>query len=213
MIENCLNCKIQFVLKKYVKYRQKKRGGNSGKFCSSKCFDSYRRVEIFVNCGNCDKEIKTIKSIINKSKSGKVFCSQSCSASYNNKFKLKERKKCLECNKNIAIANKKYCSNKCQGVFQFKEKIKNNNFSSKTAKKYLVLLNNCCSICNLGNIWNNKEIVLVLDHIDGNSENNNLSNLRLVCPNCDSQLPTFKSKNNGNGRAYRRQRYKEGKSY
>lgn len=61
--------------------------------------------------------------------------------------------------------------------------------------------------------WNNKDIVLILDHIDGNPDNNNPSNLRLVCPNCDSQLPTFKSKNKGNGRAYRRLRYKEGKSY
>ena len=40
-----------------------------------------------------------------------------------------------------------------------------------------------------------------------------LDNLRLVCPNCDSQLPTFKGRNTGNGRYYRRQRYKAGKSY
>jgi hypothetical protein len=34
-----------------------------------------------------------------------------------------------------------------------------------------------------------------------------------VCPNCDSQHPTFKSRNRGNGRAWRRQRYADGKSY
>jgi hypothetical protein len=54
---------------------------------------------------------------------------------------------------------------------------------------------------------------LVLDHIDGNPTNNCRENLRLVCPNCDSQLATYKSRNRGNGRHYRRQRYADGQSY
>jgi hypothetical protein len=58
-----------------------------------------------------------------------------------------------------------------------------------------------------------RPLVLVLDHIDGNSENNRRDNLRLVCPNCDSQLPTFKMRNKGKGRYSRRQRYAEGRSY
>ena len=52
-----------------------------------------------------------------------------------------------------------------------------------------------------------------MDHIDGNSDNWMDNNLRLVCGNCDMQLPTYKSKNLGNGRYKRRQRYLEGKSY
>ena len=41
----------------------------------------------------------------------------------------------------------------------------------------------------------------IIDHIDGDASNNMPDNFRLVCPNCDSQLPTFKARNTGNGRA------------
>ena len=58
-----------------------------------------------------------------------------------------------------------------------------------------------------------EEGVDILDHVDGDASNNRRENLRLVCPNCDSQLPTFKARNRGNGQAWRRQRYADGKSY
>jgi hypothetical protein len=69
-----------------------------------------------------------------------------------------------------------------------------------------------CSICHVTE-WMGQSVPLVLDHIDGNSTNNTQYNLRLVCGNCDMQLPTYKSKNKGSGRYSRRQRYAEGKSY
>ena len=59
--------------------------------------------------------------------------------------------------------------------------------------------------------WMGKPIPLVLDHIDGNSDNFKLTNLRLVCGNCDMQLPTYKSKNkNSNTKnTYRSKKRKE----
>ena len=82
----------------------------------------------------------------------------------------------------------------------------------KHVKRYLIATNgHCCSICNITN-WNNKLVPLVCDHIDGNSNNSELNNFRLVCCNCDAQLPTYKSKNRGNGRVYDRKRYHKIKS-
>lgn len=51
-----------------------------------------------------------------------------------------------------------------------------------------------CSICGLPPFWNNQELTLTLDHINGCNKDNRLENLRWVCPNCDRQLPTFAGK-------------------
>lgn len=53
-----------------------------------------------------------------------------------------------------------------------------------------------CCCCNLST-WQEQPIPLELDHIDGNKNNNNLSNLRLLCPNCHALTPTYRGKNIG----------------
>ena len=70
-----------------------------------------------------------------------------------------------------------------------------------------------CALCAMPDEWQGMPLVFVLDHIDGDSTNNRRANLRLVCPNCDAQLPTFKNRNYGRGRFSRRVRYADGKSF
>lgn len=52
---------------------------------------------------------------------------------------------------------------------------------------------NKCECCGITE-WNDIPISMQLDHIDGDSHNHLLSNLRMLCPNCHSQTPTFSGK-------------------
>jgi leucyl aminopeptidase len=52
-----------------------------------------------------------------------------------------------------------------------------------------------CEICSQGENWKGKKMSLILDHIDGDHYNNELNNLRIVCPNCNATLDTHCGKN------------------
>lgn len=166
-------------------------------------------------CQECGKEIDYAHRH-NK------FCSKSCSAKHNNPLR-KQKKYCLFCGKLIS-KNKIYCNNQCQQNFEwnktknkilktgFFEKCSNGEASRRLVKRFLIERDgHKCQIC--GNTeWMGQPIPLIVDHIDGNSENSSVDNFRLICGNCNMQTNTFAGKNRHHGRFWRRQRYKEGKS-
>lgn len=51
-----------------------------------------------------------------------------------------------------------------------------------------------CYNCN-NEEWLGEPTPLELHHIDGNSKNNNLSNLQLLCPNCHSLTSNYRGRN------------------
>lgn len=69
--------------------------------------------------------------------------------------------------------------------------------SSGRRKRFLISENgHKCQRCK-NSEWMGSPIPLCLDHVDGNSDNDEKSNLRLLCHNCHAQTPTFGGKNVG----------------
>lgn len=109
----------------------------------------------------------------------------------------------------------KYCSSDCEKEHKHKlayqklvdgdPSIMRANYNPKTFKDDILKeQGNVCAICGIQPEWNGKKLVFILDHIDGHASNNKRDNLRCVCPNCDSQLDTYKSKNKCGERSYYR---------
>lgn len=127
---------------------------------------------------------------------------------------------CLHCGKENkwkgSSHRNKYCDLVCHNAHKKDESVRawlqEGKFSKLAAKRYLAEQREGCWTCGITE-WQNKPLVLDLEHIDGDSDNNAPENLSLLCPNCHSQTDTYKGKNVGNGRHSRRLRYAAGKSY
>lgn len=163
-------------------------------------------VKMTYTCLYCGKEFEGFI------KDTRKFCSHSCSSKYYNPIKRKKEYTCLNCKKELKSKQYKYCSLKCQNELKRKnifKKIENGNTSLyvKNYKKYLIhKYGEKCMKCG----WNeiNKftgNVPIQLEHKDGNSENNSLENLELLCPNCHSLTSTYGALNIGNGRQKRKE--------
>lgn len=76
--------------------------------------------------------------------------------------------------------------------------IKDAPFSWETIKKLTLLrgfLPERCSECGIGPKWNGISLVLQCDHINGDNSDQNIENLRFLCPNCHTQTDTFGGRN------------------
>src|SRR5687768_8131976 len=115
-------------------------------------------------------------------------------------------KQCLGCGRELTKRSQKvYCSLRCQHSSNRARRtaqwLRTGVASGGTTAAHYVRQHildeqdGCCAICGIVDEWNELALVFVLAHIDGDASDNRRENLRMVCPNCDSQLPTFKSRN------------------
>lgn len=179
-----------------------KRGHATVRERHQKVKDNYYLNPLKCVCGNVIPFEKRTKS---------KFCSKVCAWNNMRRPKRKKEKLCLNCGLTLNKNNNKFCSIKCSSEYSVKtrqknalENLSNGTLDDQSARHWFrKLVEHKCSICGI-DTWMGKEVPLVVDHIDGDHSNNKLINLRFVCCNCDAQLPTYKSKNRGKGRIYRR---------
>lgn len=163
-------------------------------------------------------ECKKCKKIFDAKWKNRKFCSLSCSATFNNTGRIKRQLKyCTYCNILLKKNRKKYCNNNCQHNHMRSLRTENDllGLSNPALRRHLINLHGAkCMKCGWCEVHPTTGTVPIeLNHIDGNAENKISSNLELLCPNCHSLTPNYRNLNKGNGRHYRRERYRNGKSF
>lgn len=139
-----------------------------------------------------------------------------CNKEINNKGSLVSHQQCCKLNPNSKkhfhspnAGAKKGCKSwnkdKTFSLLIWKQKypledilVENSTYARHCLKKRILdenLIPYICKICGQLPIWQEKEMPLILDHINGVNNDNRFENLRFVCSNCDSQLSTYKSRN------------------
>lgn len=119
---------------------------------------------------------------------------------------------CISCNSSHPIrrnTTSKYCSNSCQQEYEYRQRVdswlsgKEVGYMGKTkniknfVRRWLFETRGCkCEECGWDKLHpvDNRPLVEI-DHIDGDAGNCSPSNLKILCPNCHSQTPTFRARN------------------
>ena len=114
---------------------------------------------------------------------------------------------CLNCGSEFKsyVSSAKYCSHTCDKQHKSNARLEENKklivegliTNRPTIYKVLEsLFGPACQTCGITE-HNGMPIKCQVDHINGDSTNNRLDNLRLLCPNCHSQTHTFAGRNKG----------------
>ena len=148
-----------------------------------------------MKCKRCDKEVQELTP--------GGFCSRSCSNKriHSEETKNKIRKTLLSKGNLLSENGKKgskslWSNPEYRARFDTRVHILGFDNISVGAKRLWIIKEQQgrCNRCGISE-WNSSPITLEMDHIDGNSKNNERTNLECLCPNCHSQTPTWRGKN------------------
>ena len=159
-------------------------------------------------CNVCNKEFDSYRKLNGHKSTHKE------GGRYSVSRKTKQTISCANCRG--LTYNPKFCSLSCQQTYKwnisFDKIAKGEILSEGYMRRYVTEIRGYkCEDCGCGSTWNHKPITLQLDHIDGNSDNNSLENIRWLCPNCHTQTETWCARNKKNSiRSKRRNKYKPG---
>jgi 5-methylcytosine-specific restriction endonuclease McrA len=130
------------------------------------------------------------------------FCGSKCSRGFATQAKREE------INRRVSVKMKGRIPSSFARLYLFRDKAIANSIMTRSRKieeRYIRLPTEQLSrklrrkkvieeqglICGQGEKWQGRNLALQLDHIDGNSRNNQRENLRALCPNCHSQTITW----------------------
>lgn len=171
-----------------------------------------KSVELQEVYGKNPRHCKTCNKPLPYKQRRNTFCSQSCVAKLHNigvrRYPDPITVKCLNCQK--PTTNRKYCSTQCRNIQQkqvMREQVYSGSYhseyTSKTLRKFLIReLGYKCQRC-LNSCWMEEPIPLNAHHIDGDSNNNYIKNLTLLCLNCHGLTDNYGRKNKKSTRTYR----------
>ena len=150
--------------------------------------EEFRNIDL--KCDYCNKNFSLPRYLYNKrsKRNNKIYCSKECS--YNDRMRVIQCN-CANCGKSISRTPYKlkqsksgnvFCSHSCSSSYNntSREKQSVNTYRRIAFENY----EHKCAICG----WDIDERVLEVHHIDENRQNNELSNLIILCPICHKYL-------------------------
>ena len=149
-------------------------------------------------CKKCGKEFEPIKGLIN-------YCSLECRNSRD--WTEEDKKKKSVSAKNSEKLKKQLNSIRTEEVYDKIVKTKKQNHIKQILEsdykdlsfeslrfRILYEQENKCNKCGLDK-WLGQDLVLELEHKDGNNKNNVRDNLEMICPNCHSLTERWRGRN------------------
>lgn len=144
-------------------------------------------------------QLKNGKNCCSKRPAGCEVLKQLNSSKVKESYSLGQRKPAVQVYKDLPQQSKDKMAWSRGKVFKTIDEVfrHGQEWGSGLLRKYILhynLKDYCCEHCGITE-WRGKPLTLEIDHIDGNHSNNEITNLRWLCPNCHSQTPTFRGYN------------------